>query len=189
MHKMRRTAATLIASKKGVAAASEFLGHSGVEVTKRYIDPSKIPGNDATEILPMVTLAPARPSVASHVLVAAASHVDGARVERRPSEWLDDADRLYEIGFASQAASTARIAIERWLNWLVSASHCRLPKGQTVPDLIHSLEIKGALTKDQVREIKRHIHVAHKAAHGSFVEPERVTALLAYFRQIIQRKG
>ena len=53
-HKMRRTAATLAAVRSGLAAAVALLDHSGPEVTKRYLDPSKLPGCDATEYLPMI---------------------------------------------------------------------------------------------------------------------------------------
>lgn len=55
MHKWRRTVATLAAMRGGLASAIALLGHSGADVTKRYIDPSKLPGNDATEFLPTLT--------------------------------------------------------------------------------------------------------------------------------------
>jgi hypothetical protein len=29
-----------------------LLGHSSPEMTKRYIDPTRLPGNDATDFLP-----------------------------------------------------------------------------------------------------------------------------------------
>jgi integrase len=51
-HKWRRTVATLAASRGGLAAAVALLGHSAPEMTLRYIDPTKLPGNDATELLP-----------------------------------------------------------------------------------------------------------------------------------------
>ncbi len=52
LHKWRRTVATLVAVKAGLPAAIALLGHSGAEVTRRYIDPTRLPGNDATGILP-----------------------------------------------------------------------------------------------------------------------------------------
>ena len=58
LHKWRRTAATCIAATAGIEAASAFLNHSGSEVTKRYIDPTKMPGNDATKILPTLAVPP-----------------------------------------------------------------------------------------------------------------------------------
>jgi integrase len=45
-HKFRRTTATWIAAALGIEAAREHLGHSSVEVTKRYIDRTKL---DATK--------------------------------------------------------------------------------------------------------------------------------------------
>lgn len=51
-HKLRRTTATHVAAAAGLAAASALLGHSGPELLKRYIDPTYIVGNDATEFLP-----------------------------------------------------------------------------------------------------------------------------------------
>jgi len=52
LHKIRRTTGTLVAVRQGVGAASSLLGHSDQQVTMRYIDPSKLPGNDVTGILP-----------------------------------------------------------------------------------------------------------------------------------------
>lgn len=57
-HKLRRTTATHVAAAAGLAAASALLGHSGPELLKRYIDPTYIVGNDATEFLPPVTGSP-----------------------------------------------------------------------------------------------------------------------------------
>jgi integrase len=54
-HKIRRTVATLTAARRGLHAACDLLGHRSEEVTRRYVDPSKLPGNDATEFLPMLS--------------------------------------------------------------------------------------------------------------------------------------
>ncbi len=51
-HKMRRTSATMAMVHSGMPAAIALLDHSGPEVTKRYLDPSKMPGTDATAFLP-----------------------------------------------------------------------------------------------------------------------------------------
>ena len=51
-HKWRRTVATIAAQRGGLAAAVALMGHSGEEMTRRYIDPTKLPGNDATQLLP-----------------------------------------------------------------------------------------------------------------------------------------
>jgi integrase len=51
-HKWRRTVATLAAARGGLPAAVALLGHSGPDMSRRYIDPTKLPGNDATQFLP-----------------------------------------------------------------------------------------------------------------------------------------
>jgi integrase len=51
-HCLRRTTATAIASRAGVAAASALLGHSDHYVTGRYLDPRKLPGHNAAALLP-----------------------------------------------------------------------------------------------------------------------------------------
>jgi integrase len=55
LHKIRRTSITLVAKYKGLVAAQEHAGHSSATMTARYIDPSFLPGQDATEYLPVVT--------------------------------------------------------------------------------------------------------------------------------------
>jgi len=57
-HKLRRTAATLAAVHSGLPAAIALLDHSGPEITRRYLDPTKMPGTDATEFLPRPSKAP-----------------------------------------------------------------------------------------------------------------------------------
>jgi len=52
LHKWRRTVATLVTARAGLPAAVALLGHSGDQVTKRYVDPRMIPGHDARQILP-----------------------------------------------------------------------------------------------------------------------------------------
>lgn len=54
-HKIRRTVATMTAIRRGLHAACDLLGHGSTEMTKRYLDPSKLPGNDATEFLPVLS--------------------------------------------------------------------------------------------------------------------------------------
>ena len=53
-HKLRRTVATQAAVSAGLPAAIALLDHSGPEVTRRYLDPSKLPGCDATAFLPQL---------------------------------------------------------------------------------------------------------------------------------------
>jgi integrase len=58
LHKWRRTVATMAAVNSGLPAAVALLGHSGPEITRRYIDPTRLPGNDATAFLPGLAPAP-----------------------------------------------------------------------------------------------------------------------------------
>ena len=51
-HRIRRTTATAVADKLGRAAAQDYLGHSCLSVTLRYLDPSKINGIHAVDVLP-----------------------------------------------------------------------------------------------------------------------------------------
>jgi integrase len=55
-HKLRRSTATAVALTAGEATAAALLGHSNTVVTQRYIDPTKMPGNDAAAILPSLRL-------------------------------------------------------------------------------------------------------------------------------------
>jgi len=55
LHKLRRSVATHIAARHGVAAAGELLGHSSIDVTRRYVDPAKLPGRDGTLLLPALS--------------------------------------------------------------------------------------------------------------------------------------
>jgi integrase len=50
-HQIRRTVATQTAIAAGVEAACAVLGHSSTEMTMRYIDPTHLPGSDATAFL------------------------------------------------------------------------------------------------------------------------------------------
>jgi integrase len=51
-HKIRKTTATMVADKLGDAAASAYLGHSCMQVTERYLDPTKIHRIQAVDVLP-----------------------------------------------------------------------------------------------------------------------------------------
>jgi integrase len=50
-HKIRRTFATQITAKRGIAVAQQMLGHSTLKVTEAYVDPRFVPRPKATEIL------------------------------------------------------------------------------------------------------------------------------------------
>lgn len=60
-HAIRRTVATQTAIAAGIPTASALLGHSSSEVTLRYVDPTHLPGCDATQFFPMVA-----PPVGTH---------------------------------------------------------------------------------------------------------------------------
>jgi integrase len=51
-HRIRRTVATLITAAKGIEVACRHLGHSSVQVTQGYVDPSKLPNMYAADLLP-----------------------------------------------------------------------------------------------------------------------------------------
>jgi integrase len=59
LHKVRRSVATEVARHQGVGAAQTILGHSDQRVTLRYLDPSKLPGADFSELLSAVNRKPA----------------------------------------------------------------------------------------------------------------------------------
>jgi integrase len=51
-HRIRRTVATLITAARGIEVACRHLGHSSIQVTQGYVDPSKLPNVYATDVLP-----------------------------------------------------------------------------------------------------------------------------------------
>ena len=51
-HKMRRTCATHLTAAVGIEAASRQLGHSSVQMTKRYVDPRLTGHHNAADNLP-----------------------------------------------------------------------------------------------------------------------------------------
>ena len=53
-HMLRRTSATWVAVKGGMVAAMSLLGHSEDYVTRRYVDPSRIPGHNVAAYLPPI---------------------------------------------------------------------------------------------------------------------------------------
>ena len=51
-HKLRRTSCTMLAAVASPEAASRHLGHSCMQVTRGYIDESKLPGINVAQLLP-----------------------------------------------------------------------------------------------------------------------------------------
>ena len=51
-HKLRRTAASHLTAAIGIEGACRQLGHSSVEMTRRYVDPRMTSGHSAAEHLP-----------------------------------------------------------------------------------------------------------------------------------------
>ena len=110
-HKIRRTSATITAVKRGLAAASELLGHSSIEMTRRYIDSSKLAGTDATEFLPILTSR-----------CRTARRQPGGRLKRMTppgsakSTAPTQARQVFESGMSDVAAACLiRVAIEHWI--------------------------------------------------------------------------
>jgi site-specific recombinase XerD len=54
-HKLRRTTATLVTAASGIEVACRLLGHSSIQVTQGYVDPSKLPNVYAADVLPRLT--------------------------------------------------------------------------------------------------------------------------------------
>lgn len=55
LHKWRRTVGTHAAINGGVEAAISILNHSGPDVVKRYLDPTKLPNGNPARFLPSLT--------------------------------------------------------------------------------------------------------------------------------------
>jgi integrase len=85
LHKLRRTVATLATIKRGLATASELLGHGGIDMTLRYVDPSKLAGHDATEFLPMLSASAAALAKGDDADVALAGAADAGSSRNRPA--------------------------------------------------------------------------------------------------------
>ncbi len=154
LHKLRRTFATLIAAKKGVAAASEMLGHSNLDVTLRYIDPNKMPGNDMTEVLP--------------------------RLSGQRSTHLAEPRELLAGGYSVAAAMTARAELERWLRDRCQARGCHPSNGgQGLHAHARALVDVGELPPAAFVEIRRIAKTVNRAAHGHRVDGRQVENVLA----------
>lgn len=168
-HKMRRTVATMVASARGIEAAATLLGHSSSEMTKRYVDPSRLPGRDATEFLPQLSPAAVEP-------LAPISAVDSPPAKR---DLCRDARELLAAGHVIAAAMTGRVALERWIRSLGKRHHCEPANGQLGisqrAKSLYSLEIIDSQTYHQVCRITK---TANSAAHGRKVSTEQVAELL-----------
>ena len=164
MHKLRRSVATIATIKRGINAASDLLGHSSLEITRRYVDPSKLPGQDATEYLPTLT---------DCKVVGAA---DQSR-ESTPADFLAEAQQLAGEARHATAAMTARIALEQAArHWCLRLQVRSRKVG--INNMIHRLAQAGQLSADQSAEFKRAANLANKAAHGGSVESSEVAWLL-----------
>ncbi len=51
-HRFRRTTATILTGRAGIAAASAALGHTSEAMTRKYVDPTNLPTSKAIDILP-----------------------------------------------------------------------------------------------------------------------------------------
>lgn len=167
MHKMRRTVATITAVKRGIAAACELLGHSREEVTRRYIDPTKLAGQDATEFLPIITQS-----------VQAAPSADAANAPRDPEAFLAEAKQLFQQGHLLAAAMTGRVALERWLQATARRLRLKPHHAKGVSDYAHLLHREAAIDETTHKQIRRYSETANRAAHGQTVSPQKVSELL-----------
>lgn len=156
LHKIRRTSATLAAKECGIQAACDLLGHSSEYVTRRYVDPSKLPGSDATEFLPPIFADAPRPQQTA----------------------MQQAEACYAQRLLVPAAMLGRVALERWL-----VARCRDLKlncsGHSgAASLGYALRKVEAIDEATFVALKRWTKTANRAAHGNDVEAERVRELL-----------
>jgi integrase len=193
LHKMRRTVATITTVKRGLATACELLGHSGTEVTKRYVDPSKVAGQDATLFLPV--LGRAREGAGDDAQLGAPPA--GSPFSARPDPLagnrdrhqvpLDEARALLESGHAIASAMTARVALERWLRGLSKQSGCA-PSGGASPGLkaqARALHSQGRLDGAALEGITLAARKLNRAAHGRHMDPRHMAQILAMLERIM----
>ncbi|MDX1961595.1 MAG: phage integrase SAM-like domain-containing protein [Pirellulales bacterium] len=160
MHKLRRTAVTLVAIKQGLQAASEFAGHSNIAMTKLYVDQSQLIGNDATEFLPMLTTID---------LQADASHCDNPinAAPKQAADFLADAKRLYDLREYTAAAMLSRVALERWLHAYAKTSKTALSNNTGMRRIGHALHKESLIDEVSARLLNRIAKTANNAAHGN----------------------
>lgn len=172
-HKLRRTTATLTARDRGMTAANELLGHSSLQLTKRYIDVSKLPGRDATEFLPTIAPAPLP--------------VSAQPVQRTSREALKDADALLGND-PTAAAFTVRVALERWLYELNERHRGKQSFGslKAVADSLHSRQLLSDGARILVRTIA---DGGNAAAHGKKVSSVKAATLIQQLRDLFATTG
>lgn len=141
-HKLRRTAATLVASKAGVSAASSLLGHEGHYVTKRYIDPRQMPGADMTAYL-----APAAATFAPVVVEAggAVETVEATPVARPPRSYAS-ADHVAMLAARGAWIHRRRLETAGRLRWVdLLAEYAQLAPRRGWPPLAVPKSLASAL--------------------------------------------
>lgn len=183
LHKVRRTTATALTVQRDIAAAAELLGHSNTEVTRRYVDTSKLPGCDMTALLgPAESPAPAMVDQACPV-----GNGEGTRLD--PRAVLRDAARLLAGGDVTFAAWGARAALERWLCDVGQACGCTPAKGEPrgVTARARKLLDAGRLSAGEFHNIRKINKAANRPAHGHQVAAAKVEAMLATVATIVNR--
>ncbi len=181
MHKMRRSVATITAMRRGVGAASELLGHSTSEVTRRYVDPTKLPGHDATQYLPVLTidaLAVERPTTN-------ATQIDGGAATS-PAEMLRVAQNLSRAGNLLAAAAMCRVTLERWLRAECEVHQCQVEKTAGILARAGALKGAGRLRQSHLATIRKLTKPANKAVHGYSVAAPKVQAMLSMLEGLIE---
>jgi hypothetical protein len=169
-----------VAAKGGVAAAADLLGHSDRDVTLRYIDPTKQPGRDARELLaelaPPESIEPPEPidpeASGQERSAAVGGEPPGAFSGEKVSggDRLQEAEDLLRRGYATAAAMTARVALER--------------------RLVELARRRRDLTRGPSRAIDAEasaiLQDLNRAAHGAELPPGRVAELLAAVGSVLQ---
>jgi HEPN domain-containing protein len=189
MHKLRRSVATIIAASRGISAASELLGHSNSEITRRYVDPSKLPGKDATQFLPLLTSPPPEPE-AEPAKATPVEREEGKPAEREawlPLDFLTEAHQLAESGHFSASAMTARIALERAIKKRFSQRIGKKSKGDSLSDLIYRLTLVGEFSREEASRLKKVIAKANRTAHSGLIDAEGVAEVLECADLLIDR--
>lgn len=165
LHKIRRTVATCAAMQRGMAAATALLNQSGPEVTRRYIDASKLPGSDATEFLPIV----------------------GTALNRNSE--LDEAGRSLAEGDHSAAGWRARIALERRIEHLCALNRIEFKPARGLQAHLDRLRSQGAIDSRLHGQLRQALHDCHQAAHGHDIGAERAANALRAVGAFLEEGG
>lgn len=162
LHKWRRTVATTAAVERGMAAATALLNQSGPEVTRRYVDASKLPGNDATQFLPALSIATPTDSD------------------------LLAANRLLAAGDYCTASWRARIALERRVKGLYDRVGREFKPNRGLLANITWLFDAGLVDDPSFHQTREALHVCNEAVHGDAIGRERAVEAVGIVRAFVE---